>query len=97
MVVGVLQVELRIPWAQTLKDKRGVLQSIKARLHREHQVSVAEVDQMDVHQVGVLGITLASNSSVYCQSVLGRVLKTLGRERDCVVSGHRIEVLTGEG
>ena len=55
MVVGVLQVKLTIDWASSLKDKRRVVSSLKDRLHREHQVSVAEVGSLDSHRVAVLG------------------------------------------
>ena len=43
MVVGILQFELLVPGATSLKDKRRVVKSVKDRLHREHLVSVAEV------------------------------------------------------
>jgi len=96
MIVGILQVELSIPWAESLKDKRRVVSSVKDRLHREHQVSVAEVDQLDDRTTAVLGITMASNSVPHCQSVLDGVLNKLKRERDCVLSDHDVQIITGD-
>lgn len=96
MVVGILQVELTIDDARSLKDKRRVVSSVRDRLHREHQVSVAEVDGLDDHRVAVLGITLASNSVPHCQSVLDRILDRLRVERDCVLSDHNKQILTGQ-
>lgn len=95
MVVGVLQVELTIEWATSLKDKRRVVSSLKDRLHREHQVSVAEVGALEDCRVALLGITAASNSVPHCQGMLSRVLDKLRVARDCVLSNHRVEVLTG--
>ena len=95
MVVGVLQVEITIDWATSLKDKRSVVSSLKDRLHREHQVSVAEVDALDNRRVAVLGITLASNSVSHCQGMIDRVLKKINNARDSVVSDHRVEILSG--
>ncbi len=95
MVVGILQIELRIEWSESLKDKRRVLSSLKDRLHREHQVSVAEVGQLEDHRVAVLGIAMASNSAAYCRSVLDRIVDKLRRTRDCVLSDHQVQVLTG--
>ena len=95
MVVGVLQVELTIDWAGSLKDKRGVVSSLKDRLHREHQVSVAEVDRMDNKQIAVLGIAMAAPDGARAQSVLNQIVKKLTAARDCVLTDHRIEILTG--
>ena len=95
MVVGVLQVELSIQWARSLKDKRGVVSSLKDRLHREHQVAVAEVNRLDNRQVAVLGIAMVSNQARHCRQVLDQIVHKLKTLRDCVLSDHRVEVLTG--
>jgi uncharacterized protein len=96
MVVGILQVELIIGESDSLKDKRRVVASLKARLHREHQVSVAEVDALDDRSTAVLGIVLASTSVPHCQSVLDRIVDKLRLHRDCVLNEHRTEILTGQ-
>ncbi len=95
MVVGVLQVELAIAWSTSLKDKRRVVSSLKDKLHRQHQVSVAEVDALENRRVAVLGITATSNSVAHCQSMLDRVLGKLRVAPDCVLADHRVEILTG--
>lgn len=56
MVFGILQFELLIPGAASLKDKRRVVRSVKDRLHREHMVAVAEVGSQDMLNVAVLGV-----------------------------------------
>ena len=50
MIVGIMQVELMIYDAMTLKDKRRVVKSIKDRVAHEFNVSIAEVDALDVHR-----------------------------------------------
>ena len=95
MVVGILQMELAIDHAKSLKDKRRVVHSLKDRLHREQQVSVAEVDSHDVHRLAMLGVTVASRSVPHCQGVLDRVLDKVRGHRDCVLNDHRVEILTG--
>ena len=96
MVVGILQVELRMDHARSLKQKRRVVASLKDRLHREHLVSVAEVEAQDVHDLALLGIVLVSNHVPHCQSVLDRVLAKIRQHRDCVLSDHTMEILTGK-
>ncbi len=95
MIVGILQVELAIDGVVSIKDKRRVVASLKDRLHREHQVSVAEVDMQDSHGTAVLGIALAASDVKVAQSVLQRILQKLEDERDCVLTDHRLEILTG--
>lgn len=96
MVVGILQVQLSMDWAQSLKDKRRVVQSLKDRLHREHQVSVAEVEDQDLIRRAQLGIALVSNDVSHVQGVLDRILDKLSQARDCVLDDHSKEILTGQ-
>jgi uncharacterized protein YlxP (DUF503 family) len=95
MIIGVLQVELTIDGSQSLKDKRRVVSSLKNRLHREHQVSVAEVDLLDNHRKAMLGITMAGNSVPHCQSTLDRLVDKLEGGRGYYVSHHNIQIISG--
>ena len=95
MVIGVLQIELSIEGARSLKDKRRVVSSLTDRLHRQHQVSVAEIDALDNCRVAVLGITMASNSVRHCQSMIDRILDKVRLQRGYVLSDHAKEILTG--
>lgn len=50
MTIGVLQVQLSIPEARSLKDKRAVLRSLKDRIMNKMNVSAAETDHQDLWQ-----------------------------------------------
>ena len=93
MIIGILQVELTIDGAESLKDKRRVVRSIKDRLHREHQVSVAEVAAQDNHTIARLGIVLAGSDMPKTQSTLDQIVDKLQHARDCVLSDHRCEIM----
>ncbi len=95
MVIGILQVELTIDGADSLKDKRRVVASLKDRLHREHQVSVAEVGNHDVHRTATLGLAMVSNEVPHCQGVLDGVLNKLRNGRGYTLADHKIEILSG--
>jgi uncharacterized protein YlxP (DUF503 family) len=73
MVVGILQFELLIHGAESLKDKRRVISSVRDRLHREFQVSVAEVASQEMLNVAVMGLAAVGNEGGH----LGRVLDTI--------------------
>ena len=95
MIVGIMQVELAIDWAQSLKDKRSVVRSLKDSLHKHHQVSVAEIEDLDIHNRAVLGITLASNSGGHIGNVLDRVLSRIRSVPDAEVISNNREILHG--
>ncbi len=50
MVVGVLQVDVHLPRAHSLKEKRSVLNSLKDQLRGRFNVAVAEVDATEKWQ-----------------------------------------------
>lgn len=64
MPVAVLTLRLRLPGCASLKDKRSRIKPILARLHREFNLSTAELDSQDMHHEAVLGFaTISADSS----------------------------------
>lgn len=96
MVIGVLQIELDIPGAMSLKDKRRVVKSIKDSCHRHHMVSVAEVGALDVWNRGMLGVSVVSNSGMIAGRTLDRVLDRIRSMHDCEIADSSREILRGE-
>ena len=74
MPIGLLTLEIHIPDARSLKDKRQVLRSLKDRLRAHFNVAVAELDQQDAWQRATLGIVSISNSQELLDSVFRQVL-----------------------
>ncbi|MEM1423003.1 MAG: DUF503 domain-containing protein [Planctomycetota bacterium] len=72
MFIGAMQFELLVHGATSLKDKRSVVRSVKDRLHREHQVSVAEVGAHDALGRAVMGLSLVAKDPARCNEVLDR-------------------------
>jgi uncharacterized protein YlxP (DUF503 family) len=77
MIVGTLHVRLRIREARSLKDKRQVVKSIKDRLRNRFNVSVAEVDALDKHQLAVLGFAMVANEAHPLKVALGQIVEAL--------------------
>jgi uncharacterized protein YlxP (DUF503 family) len=71
--VGVLTLELRIEEAHSLKEKRHVVKGLKERLRRKFNVSVAEIDDMDLHNSAVLAAAVVSPSRPFAEKVLQSV------------------------
>ena len=95
MIVGVLQAELRIDWARSLKDKRRVARSLKDRLHREHQVSVAEVEAQEIHNTLVLGIAAAGSLAAQVGATLDTVQSKLAHHEEATLVACQREMLRG--
>lgn len=94
MVIGVCTLELNIPAAASLKDKRQVVKSLIARLRNEFNVAVAEVDQLDSWQSAVVGVATVSNDPEYAHGLLNRVTVWVEQSRlDCDLVDFEIELL----
>ncbi|MFT3684967.1 MAG: DUF503 domain-containing protein [Phycisphaerales bacterium] len=70
MFIALLQFEIEIPGAESLKDKRRVVQSIKDRFHRDHQCSVAEVGNLENPSLADVAIAFVGADRKYLRSVL---------------------------
>jgi uncharacterized protein len=79
-VVGVLTMELRIEHAHSLKEKRHVVKSLKDRLRNKFNVSVAEIDDMDLHNSAVIGVAALSASKDFATKVLQAVEEESARQ-----------------
>lgn len=93
MYLGLLQFELLIRDAQSIKDKRRAVKSVKDRLHREHLVSVAEVAFLDQLGVAGLAVAIVNRDARYVQSVLDTILDKLRKSHDAELGEHRREIL----
>lgn len=93
MAVGLLTFTLYIPGARSLKDKRRVVRSLKDRLHRSFNVSVAEIDYHDRHGRTELGVAVVSNSDYHCREVLEKVLAYCRRPGDAELTHHELELI----
>ena len=74
MVVGVLQLELSIGDAMSLKDKRRVVKSLKDRIAHGHNVSIAEVGALDAHRTAILGVAMVANDRGYVEGALSKLV-----------------------
>jgi Uncharacterized protein conserved in bacteria len=71
--IGVLTLELRLPYSHSLKDKRHVVKGLKDRLRHKFNVSVAEIDYQDTWQRSVIAVVTVSGSHVNAEQVLQSV------------------------
>jgi hypothetical protein len=73
MPVAKLTIELQIHDAQSLKDRRQVLRSMKDKLRHSFNLSVAEMDEGVVWNRATLGIAAISSSTSYLTGQIQQV------------------------
>lgn len=93
MIIGVLHFELLIHDAQSLKDKRRVVKSVKDRLHREHMVSVAEVGSLEMLNRAVLGLAVVGNDGARVGATMDRITDKLRGRSDAELGFARRELI----
>lgn len=94
MAIGIMKLHLELPGCTSLKEKRGRIKPLLARLHREFNVSVAESGLNERWQEAEILCVLASNDASYAQRALGIVLKfSEDHFPDLYVLEHHTEVI----
>ena len=79
MAIAKLTVELSIPHAQSIKDRRQVVRSIKDKLRHSFNVSVAELDDASLWNRATIGVVALSASSSYLAGQMQEVDKAIQR------------------
>jgi len=72
-MIGILTLHLHLPGCASLKEKRGRLKPLLARLHRQFNVSAAEMGLQDKWQEAMVACGMVGNDSAYLQSALETV------------------------
>jgi len=73
MPIATLTLELAIEHAQSLKDRRQVVRSLKDKLRHGFNISIAELDDALLWNRATLGVVAISNSAGYLSGQLREV------------------------
>ncbi|MGB7433888.1 MAG: DUF503 domain-containing protein [Candidatus Acidiferrum sp.] len=93
MPVGLLTLELHLPEAQSLKDKRQVVRSLKDRLRGHFNVAVAELDFEEIWQRSVVGVVTVSNEEQHVEESLQKVLAEADKILGPLLIAHAVDFL----
>ncbi len=93
-MIGILTLHLRLPGCASLKEKRGRLKPLLARLHRQFNVSAAEMDLQDTWQETVIACGMVSNDRVHLEQSLQAVVRWVESNwQDMQLMDERIELI----
>jgi uncharacterized protein len=93
MVIGVCVIELYIPSSQSLKNKRQVIKSLKDRIRLNFNVSVAEVDYLDLWQRATLGLAAVNNDKKYIDALFNKIISLTKDDKALNVVDYSIQML----
>ncbi len=92
MVLCVL--DLYLPQAHSLKDKRSIVKSLTQRARQQFNISIAEVAHQDVIQTAQMAIVTVSNQTKHSQQVIAAVVTWIETNfPDVFISRQTIELL----
>lgn len=93
MIIGTGKIYLYVNWVHSLKEKRMIVKSTIAKVKNKFNVSVAEVENQDLHQSIVIGIACVSNDSKHANSVIQNVLDFIEDNTEAIVEKVEMEIL----
>jgi hypothetical protein len=86
MIVGLITLEIHIPGARSLKEKRMIIKSLKDRIKNTFNISIAEVDANNLWQKSIIGASCVANEKKF-------VNRTLNGVRDFVLKNYSVELI----
>ena len=90
---GILTLHIKIPGCRSLKEKRGRLKPLIARIQRDFKVSVAEVDHLDAWGDSLIACAVVSNDHKHNQKILQKISNWVDNEwRDVDLVDDQIEL-----
>lgn len=96
MKILVMKVTLRASWVHSLKEKRMIVKSIVQRLKNKFNISVAEVEEQDIHQTIVIGISGICGTSAQVDSTMENVITFIECNTDAEIVDIQKEDIISE-
>ena len=93
MIIGVLNLELGIYHAQSLKDKRSIMKSLIRRLQNKFNAAIAEVDHHDFWKKSTLGAAVIGGSTAHADSQLQSIVVFIEQQPMVLVTNIETEIL----
>jgi uncharacterized protein YlxP (DUF503 family) len=91
--VGVATLEVHLPEARSLKQKRGPIRQLIDRIRSRHHVLVVERDGQDLHQRATVSVCALSTDPVDVESRLQRVESTVHDTWGGYILGWNVEII----
>jgi uncharacterized protein YlxP (DUF503 family) len=84
--ISLLTIEVMIPWARSLKDKRSAVRGLKDRLRSRFNASVAEVACQDKWQRAVIAVCILDSDRRHLESDVSKVCQLCEAAKDVQIA-----------
>lgn len=91
--VAAIHLELSLPYARSLKEKRMALNSLMDRVRTRFGASVAEVGQQDVWQRAEVGVALVSGEERHLREMAAKVTEFVASHWEGEICAAQVEIL----
>lgn len=92
MTIGALRVELFISDSNSLKHKRAIIKALKDRVRNSFNVSISEVDELDLWQKAIIGIAAIGPDKRFVNEVLDKLLDFLRGNAKVQILDYQMEM-----
>ena len=94
MRIGILELHLYFSGCSSLKEKRSHLKPLLERVHRQFNVSTAEIDFQDIHDDAKIAIGVVNNNQAWIQSYLSGVVDWIEKYfPEAEIQDQRVEII----
>ena len=87
MVVKAITITLRAPWLHSLKEKRSELKSLVQKMRNRFNVSAAETDRQDVHQMMVITVAFVASNQSIADSMREQIIRFVEANTEAEIVG----------
>jgi uncharacterized protein YlxP (DUF503 family) len=91
MTIGILVIHLRLPNSDSLKAKRQVIHSLKARLKNKFNISIAEIGFLSSFKESEIGISHISNNGRHIESKFAHIIKLIESNKNIDIIDYYTE------
>lgn len=92
MIIETLEIRLYASWVHSLKEKRMIVKSLIAKIRNKFNVSIAEVEDQDVHQSIVLGLACVAGNTAFADSTMDNVITFIENNTEAEFIGVQREL-----
>ena len=93
MRIATIIFRLRAPWVHSLKEKRMIVKSLIAKLRNRYNVSAAEIDEQDTHQIIVIGVAAIVPHNAFADSLMEDISKFVEENTESEIIDEEREIL----
>ena len=93
MRIATIIFRLRAPWVHSLKEKRMIVKSLDAKLRNRYNVSAAEIDEQDTHQIIVIGVAAIVPHNAFADSMMEDISQFVEENTEAEIIDEEREIL----